>query len=63
MNGSPIPTLADRLRRVETGRLYVRLALAQTSVGYAQTAEQRAKAMAEVDAIRAELVARGERVA
>lgn len=60
MNTSPIPSLADRLKRVGTGRLCVRLGLARTNALNAHTEFGRRKANDEIRAILAELSARGE---
>jgi hypothetical protein len=54
------PTLAERLEKVGTGRLYVRRSLASTALVYGQTAEARAKALDEIEAIDSELQRRGE---
>ena len=61
-NHSDPITIGERLGRVPTGRLCVRLGLARTTLAYAQTAFQRAKAVAEIEAVRAELLRRGEKV-
>lgn len=63
MNTSPAPTLAERLARVPTGALTVRLSLARTRMTYSQTPEKRSAAMDEIDAIHAEMIRRGFKVA
>ena len=63
MNTSEPITLAERLQRAPLGRLCVRLSLARTTLAYAATSFQRAKAIAEISAIRDELLRRGEKVA
>lgn len=62
MNTSPVPTLAERLRNVPTGRLCVRLSLARSNALNAPTDVGRGKARNEIQAIIAELHARGENV-
>jgi hypothetical protein len=62
VNTSPPPTLAERLMNVPTGRLAVRLSIAQTSFAQARTTFARAKAMDEIDALRAEMIRRGLKV-
>jgi hypothetical protein len=57
-NTSTPPTLAERLAKVPTGALTVRLSLARTRFAYAQTSYARAKAMDEIDAVKAELMRR-----
>jgi len=59
MNTSEPVTLSERLARVPNGALSVRLSLARTRMQFAQTAEQRAKAMDEIEAIGAEMKRRG----
>jgi hypothetical protein len=56
-----IPTLAERLQRVPTGRLHVRLGMAKSAFAYGQTAYSRGKALDEIEAIKAELARREER--
>lgn len=53
------PTLAERLMSVPTGRLTVRLSLAQTAFARAQTSFDRLKAMREIEAVRIEMKRRG----
>ena len=62
MNTSAPPTLAERLMNVPTGRLAVRLSLAQTAFARAQTSFARLKAMDEIEAVRTEMVRRGFKV-
>ena len=49
MNTSEPITLAERLAKVPTGALSVRLSLARTRLAYSQTPFQRLKAMEEID--------------
>jgi hypothetical protein len=62
MNHSTPPTLADRLRKMATGRVIVRLNMARDRLVYAEKEQARRAAMTEFDACRAELVRRGEKV-
>ena len=63
MNHAAPPTLADRLVNVPTGRLAVRLSLARTAAESSQTRDQCARALSDVDAIRAEMARRGLKAA
>ena len=58
MNTSIPPTLLERLAKVPNGALSVRLSLARTRFAYAQTSYARAKAMDEIDALKAEIMRR-----
>ena len=58
MNTSEPITLADRLAKVPTGTLTVKLSLARTTFYYAQTSYAREKAMRDIEAIKAELMRR-----
>ena len=51
-------TLRERLAQVPTDAMPARLPIARTRGQYAQTAEARAAAMAEVDAIKGEIMRR-----
>jgi hypothetical protein len=62
MNTSGPPTLAERMMTVPTGRLLVRLSLAQTAFARAQTPFLRRKSMDEIDAVKAEMIRRGLKV-
>ena len=62
MNKSTPPTPLDFLRKTSTGRLCVQLDIARTVFMRASTPFGRAKALDEIDAIRNELRARGEKV-
>jgi hypothetical protein len=63
VNTSPPITLAERLAKVPTGALTVRLSLARTRAAAAQTEAQRATAREEVEAIKRTIFERGLRVA
>jgi hypothetical protein len=59
MNTAEPISLAERLARVPTGALAVRLSLARTRMTYSQTADKRSAALDEIDAINAEMQRRG----
>ena len=59
MNISAPPTNAERLAKVPTGALPVRLEIARGRGLYSQTPELRAKCLDEIDAIRNEMKRRG----
>ena len=63
MNTSEPISLAERLAKVPSGALSVRLSLARTRFAYSQTSFQRAKAMDEIDAIKRAMFERGLSVA
>ena len=54
-----VPTLAQRLTRIPSDRLYVRLDVARTVYASATTRDLREKTEAEIHAIRAEIRRRG----
>ena len=57
-NTSTPPTMEERLAKVPNGALAVRLSLARTRLLHSQTPEQRAKALDEIDSIKAEIMRR-----
>jgi hypothetical protein len=63
MNTATPPTLAERLMNVPTGRLAVRLSLAQAAFARAQSSLPRLRAMEEIEAVRREMIRRGFKVA
>ena len=63
MNTSIPPTLAERLMKMPTGTLSVRLDLARKDLYLADTAYKREKAARDIAAIKTELERRGHMVA
>jgi hypothetical protein len=63
MNSTPAPTFAERLAKMPTGTLSVRLDLARKARYLADTTYQREKAQRDIDALKAELERRGHLVA